>query len=615
MRVVLGIGALLTGVVGALPAQHAHQLEFGGYGAYTRYDPAFQLVNQVGGGGRLGFWLNDFLGLEVDGNVAYPKTKAGSTVAPGLDHTQTRFGSASLVINSGGNLYLLGGYSKLDMGVNAPYNFALDAFHGGIGDRVFFSNRLALRFEARGYYAPKNCCINGQAVTFVTGSVGLSYFLFGAHGPEAAPEMPKARRDSILAAGGTPPPVERPTYTVAYEGTAEHAHQIELGAFGTYTRYDHLFYLNNQFGAGGRLAYFFNEFLGLEFDAHVSRPTPTAGGAATQVRFGSASLVINGGTGRNVLYVLGGYSRLDMGVNPPYNFALHAAHGGIGDRIFLTDRLALRLEARAYYAPSSCCLTPNWVGHVTGSAGLSYFFFGAHPTAEVPQPEIPKARRDSILAAGGRLPEAPPPPRGGPSFEQRVSDWQHKWYWGGQAGVLVFKTNTDPYSFEPTFGGHWLVTSKKTALYAAYEESIFLSARHATAIDPTGGINPGNVQFNNLRRIMIGVLAFPAQLRVEPFAGGGFAIMEALNVQTACSATCSFAQATQFQQEAQDAATKAFFWWMGGIDIKQGRLALYGHYILTSSSASFLIQGTTHTFQGGIRYSFGSAKESITERY
>ena len=53
---------------------------------------------------------------------------------------------------------------------------------------------------------------------------------------------------------------------------------------------------------------------------------------------------------------------------------------------------------------------------------------------------------------------------------------------------------------------------------------------------------------------------------------------------------------------------------MGGIDIKQGRLALFGHYILTSSAASFLIQGTTHTFQGGVRYSLGSSKEGITER-
>lgn len=397
--------------------------------------------------------------------------------------------------------------------------------------------------------------------------------------------------------------------------SAQHAHQVEFGAFGSYTRYDRAFGLSNQFGGGGRLGYFFNDYVGLEVDANVTYPLPNgnyplapAGSMHTQVRLGSVSLVINGGGERNVLYVLGGYSRLDMGVNPPYNFALHAVHGGLGDRIFLTDRLALRLEARAYYAPNKTFVTQQWVGHVLGSVGLSYFLFGT--SREAPE-ELPKAVRDSIIAAGGKLPEHPHP---GPSFEQRTSDWAHKWYWGAEAGVLVFKTNFNGYAFEPTFGGHWLITAKRTALYASYEESFFITPRQVTFVEPTGTVTQGNVSFNNLRRIMVGVLAFPAQHRVEPFVGGGLAIMEALAVSATCTSCTSLAQLAQLQSEAESDATKAFFWWMGGIDIKQGRLALYGHYIMTTASASFLIQGTTHTFQGGIRYSLGSAKEDVTDR-
>src|SRR5713101_8392888 len=147
MRVVTLIGVLLAGGAATLSAQHAHQVEFGAFGSYTRYDRAFGLDNQFGGGGRLGFFLSEYLGLEVDGNVAYPFPKAGGP------HTQMRFGSVSLVINSGGALYLLGGYSRLDMGVNPPYNFALHAMHGGLGDRIFFGNHVALRLEARAYYA------------------------------------------------------------------------------------------------------------------------------------------------------------------------------------------------------------------------------------------------------------------------------------------------------------------------------------------------------------------------------------------------------------------------------------------------------------------------------
>jgi hypothetical protein len=127
-------------------------------------------------------------------------------------------------------------------------------------------------------------------------------------------------------------------------------------------------------------------------------------------------------------------------------------------------------------------------------------------------------------------------------------------------------------------------------------------------------VEPGNISFKDARRIMVGVLAFPAQLRVEPFGGGGFMIVELLNPTVEQCTGCTLSQLGELQSQAENASSKAFFWWMGGVDIKQGRLALYGHYILTSSAANFLIQGTTHTFQGGIRYSLGSSKEGVRDR-
>src|SRR5256885_195638 len=84
MRAVTVIGVLLAAGAGTLRAQHAHQLEFGGFGSYSRYDKQFQLDNQFGGGGRLAFYLNDYLGLAVDGNVAYPFPQAGGPHTPVL---------------------------------------------------------------------------------------------------------------------------------------------------------------------------------------------------------------------------------------------------------------------------------------------------------------------------------------------------------------------------------------------------------------------------------------------------------------------------------------------------------------------------------------------------
>jgi len=127
-------------------------------------------------------------------------------------------------------------------------------------------------------------------------------------------------------------------------------------------------------------------------------------------------------------------------------------------------------------------------------------------------------------------------------------------------------------------------------------------------------VEPGNVAFKSLRRIMMGVLAFPVQKAIQPYGGGGFAIMEILNPVTTCTG-CTISDATIIQNAAESYATKAFFWWMGGIDVRQGRLSLYGHYILTSSAKTFLIDGVTHSFQGGLRYSFGTSREDVTETH
>jgi len=81
-------------------------------------------------------------------------------------------------------------------------------------------------------------------------------------------------------------------------------------------------------------------------------------------------------------------------------------HGAIGDRIFISDRAALRLEARAYYAPNTQLPGGTWGGQVVGTAGLSVFLGPSHQ--EAAYPEVPKEKRDSIVAAGGKVPRRGP---------------------------------------------------------------------------------------------------------------------------------------------------------------------------------------------------------------
>ncbi|PYO26349.1 MAG: hypothetical protein DMD73_12885 [Gemmatimonadetes bacterium] len=252
--------------------------------------------------------------------------------------------------------------------------------------------------------------------------------------------------------------------------SAQHAHQFEIGGYASYTRFDRAFLLDNTIGGGGRLAFWITDWLGIEGDGLYQKPHATGSTATLPVWFASGSLVLNFGSEKS-FYVLGGYSAMDFNSTGVGGFRDAGAHGAIGDRIYISDRAALRLEAGAHYAPKTQSPTGSWAGQVVGSAGLS-FFLGPSRREKI-YPEIPKQRRDSIIAAGGKVPEAEP--RGGPTYERRSSDWQHKWYWGGQGGLMVFRTNYDSYSFEPTFGGHWLITGRRTALYAAYEQSFFLS--------------------------------------------------------------------------------------------------------------------------------------------
>ena len=160
---------------------------------------------------------------------------------------------------------------------------------------------------------------------------------------------------------------------------AQRTHQFELGVLGSYTRFDQTFGLENQFGAGGRLGYFFNNVVSLEVDALYQHPQ-TGFGLSSTLLGGSASLVFNFGGERNLFYLLGGYSRLDFGTASPYRFTDNAVHGAIGDRIFLSPAVALRGEVRGIYAPSTGFGGGGeWAGHLVGSFGLSFFMFGRPP--------------------------------------------------------------------------------------------------------------------------------------------------------------------------------------------------------------------------------------------
>src|SRR5213082_3108728 len=130
------------------------------------------------------------------------------------------------------------------------------------------------------------------------------------------------------------------------------------------------------------MGYLLGRIVGVEADV-LFQPeytvTPPGGTTSTlEPLIGSASLVINAvHANRLMVYVLGGYSLLDFGTRAPYRFTDNGVHGGAGVRLFLTDRIALRVEGRAIYSPSTqSTFGPTTATHFLGTAGLSVFHLG-----------------------------------------------------------------------------------------------------------------------------------------------------------------------------------------------------------------------------------------------
>ncbi|HXF95807.1 MAG TPA: OmpA family protein [Gemmatimonadales bacterium] len=171
------------------------------------------------------------------------------------------------------------------------------------------------------------------------------------------------------------------------------ARQFEFGAFGAYTRYDDAFGLDDVFGGGARFGYFFTDQLGLEVDVLFQSQQRIAG---TSTRFepliGGGSLLFNLPVGNvSTLYALGGYSRLDFGTTDPYRFTDGGIHGGAGVRVSLSQRAALRFEARYLYTPETRgAFGRKSASHLVGSLGFSVFHSEARPRpAPTPAPPLP----------------------------------------------------------------------------------------------------------------------------------------------------------------------------------------------------------------------------------
>ncbi len=163
-----------------------------------------------------------------------------------------------------------------------------------------------------------------------------------------------------------------PQDTWAQSGAAG---QVELGSFGTFTKYEDTggAGLDQEFGAGGRLGFFFSRVFALEASGDYTRTRLATGEQVNVTRLGGSLIAYGHLLPWNAFYLGAGYERVfNRGA---MSGDANGAHVLLGDRLSLGGRAAFRVEARASFFPPGTLRNVN----LSSTFGLSVFAFGGPP--------------------------------------------------------------------------------------------------------------------------------------------------------------------------------------------------------------------------------------------
>lgn len=193
----------------------------------------------------------------------------------------------------------------------------------------------------------------------------------------------------------------------------------------------------------------------------------------------------------------------------------------------------------------------------------------------------------------------------------QIQDWQSKWFWGAKGGVLGYSIPSAGTVFVPQFGGEWVITARRTALYVGYSQS---NTAERDTFPFTGVTPPIWIAFNGMRRMQIGIVVLPTNGALQPYVGGGFVIETLTNARV--DTTLSTAAQNTVDRALQDQSAGGFALVMAGLQLRMGRkLALYGQYQGSPQGRSFLLPGSSHSLEFGLRYAFlGAREDDVTSR-
>jgi hypothetical protein len=201
----------------------------------------------------------------------------------------------------------------------------------------------------------------------------------------------------------------------------------------------------------------------------------------------------------------------------------------------------------------------------------------------------------------------------------RADSW--KWYFGVNGGGSMVQTQTQDYSMFPSVGAHIMVVGKRGGVMLSFDESFgdqelsafaFIYQMVNTTGDTVDVFASHSAGFDRVRKYTAGMMAFPIQAQLEPYLGVGFGLMHTVGTRIE-SDIPNLTEAIVADQVLNERNSTGFGTFVGGLQYGAGSpVVVYGQYQITTSPAGGnLLTGPTHSFQFGLRFRLGRAKEDI----
>ena len=196
---------------------------------------------------------------------------------------------------------------------------------------------------------------------------------------------------------------------------------------------------------------------------------------------------------------------------------------------------------------------------------------------------------------------------------QAAAPARDAWYWGVNGGAMMFNAgyNSEESVIAPSVGVEWLIMRQRFALRLSVQQSFF--DEQSSVFDSTYAGSARPVDVKDWRRYAVEVFAMPQGDRFFlPYAGGGIA----LNVLQNATPQGSFSTQESLEQvyeDVDDFSTRAALIGTAGVQFNFGPMALFGQAAAMPTRNFWLLNRSQYTFvfEGGIRYSFGSAIEKF----